>query len=108
MADGMADGVADGVADCEPAGDELEKRRLQWRCRRGMRELDALLTRWLSDHYPTADTKARAQFALLLEQEDDVLWNWLLGRSSPQSPELAALVDQITASDGHGPKNGSA
>ncbi len=80
----------------------IEERRLAWRCRRGMRELDALLTGWLSTHYPKATPAERDQFTALLDQEDDVLWNWLLGRTRPKSPELAVLIEQISACHGQG------
>ena len=67
-----------------------------------MRELDALLNQWLSVHYPAADSNARSAFADMLEPEDDVLWNWLLGRSKPESPVLQQLVEQITSADDSG------
>lgn len=73
-----------------------EARRLRWRCRRGMRELDVLLTRYLDLQYEQATEQARCDFGYLLEQEDDQLWNWLLGRSSPDDPRLVAILAEVT------------
>lgn len=73
-----------------------EARRLRWRCRRGMRELDVLLTRYLDLQYEQATEQSRRDFGYLLEQEDDQLWNWLLGRSSPDDPRLVAIVAEVT------------
>ena len=39
-------GAAGGSAD-----DEATLRRLRWRCRRGMRELDQLMVRWLDGRW---------------------------------------------------------
>lgn len=74
---------------------ESAPRNLRWRCRRGMRELDALLGGWLDHRYGSADARMRAAFEALLGEEDDQLWDWLLGRSRPQREDLQAIVDDI-------------
>ena len=70
--------------------------RLRWRCRRGMRELDTLLERWVVEKWPTADSSERANFERLLNCEDDQLWDWCMSRSDPADPELASIVGQLT------------
>lgn len=75
--------------------DEPEIRRLRWRCRRGMRELDQLLTRWLDRCYLQADANQRAVFVRLLACEDDVLWHWCMGNARPEDRELDELVGRI-------------
>jgi len=62
-----------------------------------MRELDVLLTRYLDAHYHEALDQTRQDFAYLLEQEDDQLWDWLLGRTVPEEARLAAIVAKIVA-----------
>ena len=71
---------------------------LVWRCRRGMRELDALLTRWLDLNWVDADEEMRSAFTLLLDSEDDQLWDWLLGRSQAPDESLQRIVDDIRRS----------
>lgn len=73
---------------------ELE-RRLRWRCRRGMRELDQLLAGWLDRFWPEASASERANFEHLLAVEDDQLWRWCMGREQPESKDLLSLVDQL-------------
>ena len=75
--------------------DEAELRRLRWRCRRGMRELDRLLERWLDVGWRQSPEPERATFLRLLDSEDDQLWRWFLGHEAPGDAELAALVDRI-------------
>jgi len=57
--------------------DELA--RLKWQCRRGTKELDKLLNRYLETGYLTADQEERALFVELLEMEDDMLMGALVG-----------------------------
>jgi len=69
--------------------------RLRWRCRRGMRELDQLLERWLTQRWEVASEAERGVFLRLLACEDDRLWVWLMGHEVPEDAELAALVHTI-------------
>jgi antitoxin CptB len=73
---------------------ELPPSALRWRCRRGMRELDVLLGRWLSERWDSAEPAMRAAFADLLDREDDQIWDWLMGRVPPDTA-LAPLIDDI-------------
>ena len=72
-----------------------EGNRLRWRCRRGMRELDLLVTGWLDNCYAEASADQRAGFSRLLESPDPQLMAWLLGRERPADPVLAELIDTI-------------
>jgi antitoxin CptB len=69
--------------------------RLRWRCRRGMKELDLLLERWMDEGWPHADGAARRAFEWLLEQPDPDLADWLIGGTRPAYAAGAALVDDI-------------
>lgn len=80
-----------GAMDAE----EVEFRKLRWRCRRGMRELDRLLERWLDQQWRQSPTAQREVFQRLLDSEDDKLWRWFLGHEAPADVEIAALVEQI-------------
>jgi antitoxin CptB len=75
--------------------EDAERARLRWRCRRGMRELDVLLQRWLEREWSEADPGQRQVFERLLETEDDQLWAWVTGRERPWDAELAALVETL-------------
>src|ERR1700730_1854272 len=70
--------------------------RLRWYCRRGMKELDILLTRYLDAGYGDASAEEQAAFRGLLEVQDPLLYAYCLGREQP--PEhFAALIRRITA-----------
>ena len=70
---------------------------LRWRCRRGTRELDRLVSWWLTERWENADGETRAAFANMLECADPDLWNWLTGLEMPGDPAIARIVDEIRA-----------
>ena len=69
--------------------------RLRWRCRRGMRELDQLMLRYLDLRWPQASDAERAVFLRMMDCEDDKLWRWFMGRDRPGDADLHALVQAI-------------
>jgi antitoxin CptB len=74
-----------------------EGRRLLWRCRRGMKELDVLLERYARAVLPCASADERRAFAELLELPDPALAGYLLGGEVPPQADLAGLVRRIRA-----------
>lgn len=75
--------------------DDIEMKRLRWRCRRGMRELDQLFVRYLEREWRQASEAERGVFLRLLETEDDKLWRWFLGFEAATDAELAGLVQRM-------------
>ena len=76
-------------------GADAELKRLRWRCRRGMRELDQLLTRWLNREWTAASDAQREVFLRLLDSEDDRLWRWFLGHETAPDAALDSLIQYI-------------
>lgn len=74
---------------------DIELRRLRWRCRRGMRELDHLLIRWLDREWARCSESERGIFLRLLDCEDDRLWRWFLGHETASDAALQSLVERI-------------
>ncbi len=74
-------------------------RQIRWKCRRGMLELDLMLSR-LVDRHGQAMSDAELQTLMqLLECEDDQLWDWMTGRGQPEDSRMKQLVQQIRAID---------
>lgn len=76
--------------------DDPEIKRLRWRCRRGMRELDQLMLRYLDQRWPMADDNERKLFLQLLDCEDDKLWRWFMGLERPKDESIHAIVSLIS------------
>ena len=79
-----------------------ESGKLRWRCRRGMRELDVLLTRYVDEEYRTAAPEQQEAFRRLLDIQDPLMHAYFLGRETPPDAALASLIARITA----GARNG--
>ena len=69
--------------------------RLRWQCRRGMKELDQLLTAYLDDGYDAAPEADKAAFRALLALSDPELVGYLLQRREPGSETIARGIDII-------------
>ena len=69
--------------------------RLRWMCRRGMKELDVLLERWLERHGPSATAEDLARFEALLQWQDPELVRYLIAGEIHSDPDLAALLQAI-------------
>lgn len=70
--------------------------RLRWRCRRGMRELDVLLERYLERRYSHAPDAEQRAFEALLELQDPQLFAYVMLRERPADPELAHVIARLT------------
>jgi antitoxin CptB len=75
--------------------EDIELKRIRWRCRRGMRELDQLFGRYLDREWAAASEAERGVFLRLLDCEDDKLWRWFMGYEQCPDDALAALVQRI-------------
>ncbi|HEU4780818.1 MAG TPA: succinate dehydrogenase assembly factor 2 [Steroidobacteraceae bacterium] len=78
---------------------EIEIRRLEWQCRRGMKELDFLLLRYLRDRHAFAASDERAAFTEFLELPDPDIARYLLAGDVPEDPRRAALCRQLLRSN---------
>ena len=56
----------------------IELSKLRWHCRRGVKELDVVLSRYLDNHYLNATAKHQQAFRELLQIEDPVLMSLVI------------------------------
>ena len=66
--------------------------RIRWHCRRGLLELDLVLSRFLERHFTNLPPNQRAAFKLLLDRSDTELWDLISGRLQPEPGDAAAVV----------------
>lgn len=81
----------------------MPKGQLKWRCRRGMRELDVMLTKFLDVRYDDLDDRKKLAFQQLLTVQDPVLFKMLIGRLEAQEQRFNEIVAEILAIDPNTP-----
>ena len=75
----------------------VEERALRWRCRRGARELDLMLARYLERRYPQAPAPERRAFARLLDLPDPELQALLFGPGPGADAALRDVAGRVRA-----------
>lgn len=69
--------------------------RLAWACRRGMLELDVLLSNFLKEVYPSLPMADKLLFIQLLSAQDPELFAFIMGQETPADPAFAAMAERI-------------
>lgn len=73
----------------------LQDRKVIYRARRGLKELDIYFDPYVRQHYLTAPEAEKQAFALLIEQEDPDLLDWFMAVSVPEQPELVRIIEKL-------------
>lgn len=81
-----------GLLQAQPVNDS---RRLRWQCRRGMREIDELLTSYLDCRYAEAPDGEKSAFRRLMHLPDPELLGYLLGGVEAADRELGRVISRI-------------
>lgn len=71
-----------------------EFKALLWASRRGMLELDVILTPYLESEFPQMEQQDIEHFKAFLTQDDPDLYAWLMGFETPK-PEFSELTGKI-------------
>ena len=70
--------------------------RLQWRCRRGLLELDILLQRFLARQYDELAPRQQAAFAALIELQDLDLWHLVTAKEAvADDPDRTQILGML-------------
>jgi len=74
--------------------------KLKWLCRRGMKELDVLLERFLDQHQQLLMDGCWPELESLLQNEDDLLWDWLQQPACESAAAYREVLEKIRAGRG--------
>lgn len=76
--------------------DSYDLSYLKWRCRRGTKELDILMTRYLTEYFQQASPDEQRAFVELLDWEDPELYGLIIGDiAEPDHPALVRVLNNI-------------
>ena len=70
----------------------LEERKVIYRARRGLKEIDVYFDPYVKNYYLQADAVEKETFAELVAQEDPDLLDWFMEVSEPPRPEIKQLI----------------
>ncbi|MFW0039231.1 MAG: succinate dehydrogenase assembly factor 2 [Coxiella endosymbiont of Dermacentor silvarum] len=76
----------------------LEVRKIKWKCRRGMLELDILLEKFYENQFLTLTPEEKKLFNCLLDEPDPLLYDWLFGHNISSDPQFHSLIKKISTS----------
>ena len=78
-----------------PANIEHDEARLRWQCRRGMLELDLMLESFVDKCYSDLPLKTKKAFHQLLNCQDQILLDYLMGQDVPTDKDVADVAKQV-------------
>lgn len=73
--------------------------QLRWRCRRGMRELDVVLERYLEQRYASAPIAEQQAFEALLDLPDPQLLAYVMRREEPTDSGWVDVIAKLAPVD---------
>lgn len=78
-----------------PKHETAELKRMLWRCRRGLLELDIMLKPFVANQYATLSEPELYVFEALLDLPDNTLWYMMSGRLEVVDADQRALLEKI-------------
>tara|TARA_A100001388_G_scaffold102678_1_gene74855 strand:+ start:159 stop:416 length:258 start_codon:yes stop_codon:yes gene_type:complete len=72
-----------------------ELNRAKWASRRGLLELDLLLSPFVNGAFDTLSDELKSDYCALLVNDDQELMEWIMGRSQVPDQRLIAVVSAI-------------
>ena len=79
--------------------DPKTKAKIIWNCRRGMLELDLILTRFVQNELERLNSHQVASFEALLNNPDPDLYAWFMGYEQPENKDFHDIIEYIRNHD---------
>jgi len=76
---------------------DTDYNRMRWASRRGLLELDLLLSPFMDECYSNLQAIDKAAYQALMAHDDQDILNWILGREALTDNSLAGITGQIRA-----------
>lgn len=72
---------------------EINRFKLEWACRRGMRELDKMIMPFYQNHFNELNETQQQAFVEMLNYSDPELFRCVMLQVPAPTPEIAALIE---------------
>jgi antitoxin CptB len=73
----------------------INRKKLEWQCRRGMLELDVILLPFLSQYFEQLDESMQTGFVELLDFPDPDIYTWVMGFGDCEHQHLHSIIRSI-------------
>lgn len=73
----------------------MNRFKIEWECRRGMRELDKMIMPFYQKHFDELSEAQQKTFVEMLGYTDPELFRWLMNQLPAPTEELQAMVNLI-------------
>ena len=71
--------------------------KLTWRCRRGTKELDVLMQKFLNEYYSQVSPSLQQAFETMLDMQDPELYDLLIGKQKSADENINRVIEYIYA-----------
>ena len=72
-----------------------QRRRIAWRCRRGMKELDVLLEPFVANGLAQVPESELDDLERLLDTGDNILLDWLMGKEHSADVAIERQIERV-------------
>lgn len=76
---------------------EINRFKLEWECRRGMRELDKMIMPFYKNHFDDLNETQQQAFIEMLGYTDPELFRWVMLQVPAPTPEISELIELMRA-----------
>lgn len=73
----------------------MNRFKIEWECRRGMRELDKLIMPFYQQYFDELNEAQQHTFVEMLSHSDPELFRWFMHQHPAPTPELQQMVALI-------------
>lgn len=74
---------------------DINRFRIEWECRRGMRELDKMIMPFYKSHFDTLTEEQQQTFVNMLGYTDPELFRWFMHQIPAPTQEISDLIELI-------------
>ena len=75
--------------------EQIELSQLRWHCRRGVKELDVVLSNYLEKHYLDSGSSIQEAFKTLLKLEDPILMDLVMDYHQVEDEAQKHVLDKM-------------
>ncbi len=73
----------------------MNRFRIEWECRRGMRELDKMIMPFYQEYFDSLTDVQQQTFVEMLSYTDPELFRWFMNQDTPPTEALQEMVNLI-------------